>query len=398
MTSLRQFATMVLRDVRLIYLNPTALALLLVLPLVLIAVTSQAFDFLLGARSIDLIVVDLDRSERSEQLVGELRDMDAVDVIVKEWTREDFGEADAEDLFAGRDQFAALVVPAGYGRQDASSDAAPLRFYVDPIQAGLASIVRERVEHVLFLDELTRRVANEVAGEDAGDGSVRVVILGAVDSLPIRVDQELGAEGQGFPSAFEQSVPGFAVMFGFWLAGFIALTVYTEKSVWGTWLRTVAAPVPRTLILASKITSYVLLGLAQLTILFGLGVLFWDVTLGDSLLALALTMVAISLVSACFGLAVNAWIRDNTLGQQQVINLSVIVLAAIGGALVPVFLLPNWIAAVSPATPHFWALSAMQDVMFRGQGVVDVLLPLSVLLAFAAAFFTAALLRFRFVD
>ena len=335
--------------------NPTAIALLLVMPLILVAVTSQTLDFLVAGRGVDLTVVDLARSATSEGLLEELENMDSIDLRVKEWDESTFTESDAGDVFSGRDQFAVLVIPQGW-RESALAE--PLSFYVDPIQASLATTVRERIEHVLVLDHLPGELTDETA---------------------------------------EQTVPGFAVMFGFWLAGFVALFIYGEKNIFVTWQRAVAAPVHRTVLLGSRIASFGLLAIVQLTILFTMGVLVWDMELGNSIPGIALTMVAFSAVSVSFGLMINALFSAN-LAQQQTINLSVIVLAAFGGALVPVFLLPGWMAAVSPITPHYWALSAFQDVIVRGGGVADILPALAVLVAFAGAFFSVALLRFRFVD
>ena len=71
---------------------------------------------------------------------------------------------------------------------------------------------------------------------------------------------------------------------------------------------------------------------------------------------------------------------------------------ALGGALVPVFLLPQWVQELSIITPQYWALDSIQRLTILGDGLTDVLPQLGVLLAFAAAFFTVGFLRFRFVD
>jgi ABC-2 type transport system permease protein len=77
-------------------------------------------------------------------------------------------------------------------------------------------------------------------------------------------------------------------------------------------------------------------------------------------------------------------------------NLLVIVLAAFGGSLVPIFLLPGWMEALAAFTPNYWAMQSFQDVMFRGASVADIALNLAVLLAFAVALLGAGLARFRY--
>jgi linearmycin/streptolysin S transport system permease protein len=58
--------------------------------------------------------------------------------------------------------------------------------------------------------------------------------------------------------------------------------------------------------------------------------------------------------------------------------------------------MPPVMRALAQATPHAWALAGYQDVLVRGLGLGAVLPELGVLLGFAAVFFAAALLRFRF--
>jgi len=83
------------------------------------------------------------------------------------------------------------------------------------------------------------------------------------------------------------------------------------------------------------------------------------------------------------------------LAQQSIVSLSVFAMGALGGALVPVFLLPRWMEWLSPFTPQYWAITVFQDVISRGASLADVILNVGVLLAFAAALFGAALPRLR---
>ena len=59
-----------------------------------------------------------------------------------------------------------------------------------------------------------------------------------------------------------------------------------------------------------------------------------------------------------------------------------IILAALGGMMVPSYIMPDAMKTLSLFTPHAWALAGYHDVMVRGLGVREVLLETGVLLGF----------------
>ena len=71
-------------------------------------------------------------------------------------------------------------------------------------------------------------------------------------------------------------------------------------------------------------------------------------------------------------------------------------LAAVGGMMVPTFVMPEFMQTLSKVSPHNWALAGYQDVIVRGLGMNAVMIEVGVLMAFAAVFFVFALWRFRF--
>jgi ABC-2 type transport system permease protein len=72
------------------------------------------------------------------------------------------------------------------------------------------------------------------------------------------------------------------------------------------------------------------------------------------------------------------------------------VLSAVGGSMVPVSIMPQFMQTLSKFTPHNWALAGFQDVFVRGLGVSAILPDVGVLLVFAAAFWGIAIWKFRF--
>ncbi len=79
-------------------------------------------------------------------------------------------------------------------------------------------------------------------------------------------------------------------------------------------------------------------------------------------------------------------------------NLSTLILAGLAGAITPITALPDWLRSIAPAIPTYWAMRGFRSVILSDGGMSEVLLPIVVLLAFAAVFTLVTLLRFRVDD
>jgi ABC-2 type transport system permease protein len=76
-------------------------------------------------------------------------------------------------------------------------------------------------------------------------------------------------------------------------------------------------------------------------------------------------------------------------------NILTLVFAGLGGALVPVALLPTWLQPLAPAAPSYWAVLGCRKVIVEGLGLSAVWPSIAVLggVALAAATAGALLLR-----
>ncbi len=374
------FLAVIYKELRLLSADPSSLILLLLLPFILVAVLSEVFEpLVVGTPRLDLPVVDLDRSESSMNIVEQLSGIDGFDVDLEQ--RSQFREADAEALFGGGQRVAALVIPAGFEDALSSRGEAMLTLHGDPARSSYVSILHEQLQGRLLAEQLSDTIAR-VAGEGGGEAAVARAIESA--AARARVETIPASERGTFPSAFEQTVPGFAVMFGFFTAFYAAWNILREREEYHTWQRTIVSPMARVGIAAARLVAYTAVGVLQLTVMLLLGRLIWGMSLGDAPLALWLAIGSWSLVSASVGLLAGFVFREIQ-ALSGVLYLSVVVLGALGGALLPVTFLPDWMEAVSVATPHYWAVDAIQDLIARGQGLTDILPHLAILLGFASA-------------
>lgn len=79
-------------------------------------------------------------------------------------------------------------------------------------------------------------------------------------------------------------------------------------------------------------------------------------------------------------------------------NLIVLPMSFLGGAFIPLDFAPGWLKTVANFLPMGHLTEGMLDVMVRGEGPTAALMPMAILLAFAAAFTLIAAKIFRWED
>ena len=73
-----------------------------------------------------------------------------------------------------------------------------------------------------------------------------------------------------------------------------------------------------------------------------------------------------------------------------------VVFGAVGGALVPLSVLPAWARTVAPVTPTYWAMRGFRSVILDAGGFASVALPTGILLAMTLGLAVVAVRRLRF--
>jgi ABC-2 type transport system permease protein len=110
--------------------------------------------------------------------------------------------------------------------------------------------------------------------------------------------------------------------------------------------------------------------------------------------AVAMVVVVFALVSGGAAMIVGSFARNPSQAGALGPALGML-LALIGGAMVPLEVFPAPMQQAARLTPHAWAMEALAVANGVGTGVGEILPQLAVLLGFAALFFGLAIVRFR---
>jgi ABC-2 type transport system permease protein len=187
-----------------------------------------------------------------------------------------------------------------------------------------------------------------------------------------------------------QAVIATLVTFSLMAMSIAGSSILTER-IWHTWERVRAtAARPAEQLVGKGIPVVTALLLQQALVLgFGIGVLGLKVA---AMPLLALVLLAWTLTVSGMGAALGLLVRS--LGAMSACyDIGGMILSSLGGALVPLMVMPAWIRHVAPASPGYWAVSGLEAAL-RGNAGRTIAASV-VLVGFAAAACVVAALRAR---
>lgn len=198
--------------------------------------------------------------------------------------------------------------------------------------------------------------------------------------------------GKGFNGS-EQIVPGATVLFSGFLVGNLGFAIFREHG-WGTWerLRSSQLSTPE-LLLAKSVVPVLSLAFQLIVLLVG-GALLFGLEVRGSLFAFAAVAAALAVMEVTLGFMLLSLCRS-VIQLNALTNAGAMLLGGLGGALTPVEFLPGWARFLAPATPAYWAMRGFRSVLFDGEGLAAVVLPVAILMGFSALFVVVAIRRFR---
>ena len=203
-------------------------------------------------------------------------------------------------------------------------------------------------------------------------------------------------EQEVLPNSAQHNVPAWTLFAIFFIVIPLSINIVKEKTQ-GTFVRLRTNPIPSVIVLAGKTVTYLLICMIQFYMMVGVAVNLFPY-LGLPSLNVEGNMVLLSLVALFVGFAaVGYGILLGTIAKTQEQSApfgatSVIILAAIGGVWVPVFLMPFAMQMVAKSSPMNWGLEAFYDILLRNGSFWEILPELALLFLFFILMVTISLI------
>lgn len=405
------------------------LMVLLVMPMALVLIVSLVQDNVMqatGEAPIRVLFVDADRSFLGEAIGKQLKSGGGLDLVSQIKGQPVTTEAAKKAVVKGDFQFA-VIIPAGTGAafkemigeraaaaiimkgkaaaQPTSAKAAapsPVTVYFDPaVQGAFRTAVVNALQRVMLGIEFREQVAilsenfpKEMKKAMSGmmnpfGAALAPEVSFKMDTAPVlKLGEEVAFNSRLLqrPTAAQQNVPAWALFGMFFIVVPLSGSLIRERQT-GTLRRLMTMPVSPLALLTGKLCAYVLVCLVQFALMLAVGCYVLPLlgtsglVLDHRLLSIAPIALSAALAATGYGIMVGTLARSYE--QASMFGaVSVVIAAALGGIMIPVYVMPRYMQDISSISPLAWGLNAFQDVFVRGGDLGTVSREISLLLAF----------------
>jgi ABC-2 type transport system permease protein len=258
-------------------------------------------------------------------------------------------------------------------------DSLIIKMYIDPatknsMRSTLQGSIREfaaRIESRIILNELTLEINEHMM--------VPVTNLNRMNREMVFYKEEYVARGNKnvIPNSAQHNVPAWTLFAMFFIVIPFASAMIKEKED-GSLARLLTMPGSYATIMLSKILVYLVVCYLQFVSIMLMGVYLFPLVglpalyITGKITSLTVMAFAAALAAIGYGIAVGTIARTH---QQAAIfgSISVVILAAVGGIWVPVFMMPPFFRSFSTASPMNWGLNGFYDILVRNASLADVL-------------------------
>lgn len=406
-----------IKEIQLLKRDSGGIVIIFLMPLLLIItitlIQDSTFKNLEGSK-IPIIFINNDRSEISKSIKSELESSKTFELIT------DFKEDAAKKAVFTGDYQMAIVIPENLTKDlnsniDSKVQAVVSSFGLETDSASIKTVPTKAKDIHLYFDPATNsgfkssvmNAINKMVFQIENKKIYKAFQdqLGTTEELESKslisfkeITPNLGKTEQ-MPNSVQHNVPAWALFAIFFIVVPLSINLVKEKSQ-GTSVRVRVSPTPYYIHILGKTFTYLIICIIQFLLMVAVGIwLFpymdlpqFDVT-GKMFHLLIVTLFA-GLAAIGFGILLGT--VANTQEQSAPFGAtSVVVLAAIGGIWVPVFLMPEFMQTIAKFSPMNWGLNAYYDIILRNSGLGEIAQELIFLLLFYFAMVTISLIYDR---
>lgn len=347
------FFAMVKKEFLLVLRDRHALLALFVMPAIFILIMSVALkeQFNQDAISFNISIIDLDDSNLSNKIIGKLQEDKSFNIL------NDTKDADLR-----------VSIPKGYSTDDLKKEMKLDIIVKNSMKSDLLEIFKSKLLKTIVTLKLEHFKESLKKISPKAAEPLDAITLSSNELFNIQYDKI-----QNIPNSTQQSVPTW-IVFGMFFVIIPMSTIFINERKQNTLVRLNSMNISIFSMTISKIIPYLVINHIQVWIMIAVGMFvvpFFDtpaLEINGSILALI--VLSLSLSISAIGLstliAVSATSSEQATTIGGILN---ILLGAIGGVMVPKFIMPESMQKLADISPMSWGLDGFLDIFIRNGDV-----------------------------
>jgi len=373
--------------------DKVGLILMFMMPILLVFIITIVQDStfkLVNDNNIEIIVINKDTGQLGDSLTSLLTESGVYNIT----NRSKLSQQEIKQTLLGGNQLLALWIPENFSTQltakarsvstemlsefdiidkatAISENETKITLFYDPIlQDNFRTSVSSSIRS--FLGVLENRLMIEQLYAEMGFDAIPENMEEKFFSNQITIDQISANSNSGevTPNSTQHNVPAWSIFAMFFMVISLGSNIVKER-LSGSFVRLQTIPSSFSLVLISKMITYLFVALLQLTVIFALGKFVFPM-IGLPTLSLPSNLIGlfvISILSAFSAISFAMLVGTYAKTQEQANGfgaITIIILAAIGGIWVPTFVMPDYMQTIGNISPLHWCLEGFYTLFLKG--------------------------------
>ncbi|EJL63009.1 ABC transporter permease [Flavobacterium sp. CF136] len=387
------------------------LIILFIMPLVLVITVTLIQDSTFKTVSntkIQILLIDNDKGSVSKTVFDNLEKSNLFSVVTQIDNKPITEEVAKEAVYKGKFQLA-IIIP-----QNLSSD---LQTKIDQnVENIVSKMGLSDSTAIVKPSKIIKEKEVKLYFDPAVQMSFKNAVMSSIDKMISQIEtksiyttfqNQLGEENTKFeqksfitfkeiipkinnkeilPNSVQHNVPAWTLFAIFFIVIPLSINIVKEKSQ-GTFVRLLTNPVSNLIVIIGKTITYSAICMIQFYMMVAVAIFLFP-HIGLPSLNIEGHLFLMSIVALFSGFAaIGFGILLGTVASTQEQSApfgatSVIILAAIGGVWVPVFVMPKIMQIIAKSSPMNWGLEAFYDVLLRNVTLLEIIPKISLLFLF----------------
>jgi ABC-type Na+ efflux pump permease subunit len=387
------------KDLILFFHDRRSVILTFLLPVILITLFAFAYGSI-GAydgrsEPVKLLVADLDQTGSSKEIINKIDSLEDIIIVVADSIK-------SKELVISGDYVCALIIYKGFADSLEYGTSTPVELFYDRsremevaiLQQNLISTLMASAGAIIITTSIEKYLQDQFPGinKSTTDSIVKKAVKKDNNKVSVKWTSVVG-EKNDTKLGLIQAVAGTAILMLLFSVAGVGTSILEEKEN-GTINRLLYSPLKGSSILYSKMLFAFFISILQLTAMFLFAWLVLSMDMNVSMPGLILMIISTSFAVSSMGIFLAAVAKT----RQQAQNLStiiILVMSAIGGSMIPLFIMPAILQKVALLSVNYWGIQGFYDLFWRVLPLKDILPKILVLMSIGVVMTSASLHLFR---